>query len=88
MVSLLLHETAHQLKLFSRRPAAVFFVILMPLILLVPSFTEIFGNEEIVGQGIHPTAQFYTPTLAVFGAVMGSYTYLAIATATTAILAC
>ncbi len=80
MLKLLAFETAHQLRLFARRPAAVFFVIVMPVLLLV-IFTEIFGNAEIAGQGI-TTAQLYTPTLAVFGAVMGAYTYLAIATAT------
>jgi ABC-2 type transport system permease protein len=79
MLRLLLFETMHQLKLFARRPAAVFFVILMPPVLLVV-FTEIFGNQEITGEGV-TTAQFYTPTLAVFGAVMGAYAYLAIATA-------
>jgi ABC-2 type transport system permease protein len=80
MLKLLFFETMHQLKLFARRPAAVFFVILMPLVLLVV-FTEIFGNREIAGQGV-TTAQFYTPTMAVFGAVMAAYAYLAIATAT------
>jgi ABC-2 type transport system permease protein len=80
MLKLLFVETAHQLRLFARRPAAMFFVILMPVLLLV-IFTEIFGNEEIAGQGI-TTAQLHTPTLAVFGAVIGAYTYFAIATAT------
>ncbi len=65
MLKLLVFETVHQLRLFARRPAAVFFVIVMPVLLLV-IFTEIFGNEEIVGQGI-TTAQLHTPTLAVFG---------------------
>jgi len=80
MLRLLFFETAHQLRLFARRPAALFFVMVMPVLLLV-IFTEIFGNEAIAGQGI-TTAQLHTPTLAVFGAVMGAYTYLAIATAT------
>ncbi len=80
MLTLLFFETVHQLKLFARRPAAIFFVMVMPALLLV-IFTEIFGNEEIAGRGI-TTAQLHTPTLAVFGAVMAAYTYLAIATAT------
>lgn len=79
MTALLLAETAHQLKLFYRRPTAVFFVVFMPIVLLL-LFTEIFGNEEIPGEGF-TTAQFYTPSLAVFGAVMACYTYLSIATA-------
>ena len=79
MIALLYGETGHQLKLFWRRPAAVFFVVFMPIVLLV-LFTEIFGNEEIPGEGF-TTAQFYAPSLAVFGAVMACYTYLSIATA-------
>jgi len=77
---LVLYETVYQLRLFVRRPAAMFFVIAMPVLLLV-IFTAIFGNTEIAGQGI-TIAQRYTPTLAVFAAVLGAYTYLAIATAT------
>src|SRR5262245_2942906 len=80
MLTFLFFATVHQLRLFARRPAAMFFVMVMPILLLV-IFTEIFGNEEIAGQGI-TTAQLHTPTLAVFAAVMGAYTYLAIATAT------
>ncbi|MET0482670.1 MAG: ABC transporter permease [Aestuariivirgaceae bacterium] len=80
MLKRLLFATVHQLRLFLRRPAAMFFVIVMPVLLLV-IFTAIFGNAEMAGQGI-TTAQLYTPTLAVFGAVLAAYTYLAIATAT------
>ena len=69
MLKLLFFETVRQLKLFVRRPAAMFFVVVLPALLLV-IFTELFGNEEIAGLGI-TTAQLHTPTLAVFGAVMG-----------------
>jgi len=61
---MLLLETLHQLRLFSRRPAAVFFVTVLPVLLLV-IFTEIFGNDPLPGQTV-TTAQFYTPALAVF----------------------
>jgi ABC-2 type transport system permease protein len=77
---LLLHETIHQLRLFTRRPAAVFFVTVLPVVLLV-IFTEIFGTDVLPGQTIS-TAQFYTPALAVFGVVTACYTYLGVATAT------
>ncbi|WP_170984510.1 ABC transporter permease [Rhodoligotrophos defluvii] len=79
-MSLLLDQTRHQLLLFCRRPAAVFFVTIMPLILLV-LFTEIFGNEQVEGE-TYTTAQFYSPALAVFGVVTACYTYLAVSTAT------
>ncbi len=76
---LLWYETVHQLLLFARRPASVFLVIIMPVILLVV-FTELFGNELIEDKDV-TTAQFYTPALAVFGAVTACYSYLAVATA-------
>ncbi|MGF7160570.1 ABC-2 type transport system permease protein [Rhodoligotrophos appendicifer] len=72
-------QAIHQLVLFSRRPAAVFFVSVMPLILLC-LFTEIFGNELVEGEA-YTTAQFYSPALAVFGVVSACYTYLAVSTA-------
>ena len=77
---LLFRQTSHQLKLFLRHPAAVFFVVAMPLIMFLV-FVILFGNEEIPETEI-TTAQFYAPALAVFGAVMACYTYLAISTAT------
>lgn len=76
---MLFDQALHQLRLFARRPAAVFFVIFMPLILL-GVFTEIFGNDPI-GETGFTTAQFYTPGLAVFGVVSACYTYLAVSTA-------
>jgi len=77
---MLLRQTAHQLLLFSRRPAAVFFVTVMPLLLLC-LFTQIFGNDLVEGE-TYTTAQFYAPALAVFGAVTACYVYLAVSTAT------
>ena len=64
---LLLRQTQHQLTLFLRRPAAVFFVVAMPLIMFLV-FVILFGNELIPETEI-TTAQFYAPALAVFGAV-------------------
>ncbi|MEO1158835.1 MAG: ABC transporter permease [Pseudomonadota bacterium] len=77
---MLVQEAVHQLRLFTRRPAAVFFVVAMPLVLLIV-LTQLFGNEKIQGLGLN-TAQFYTPALAVFGVVMACFTYLAVSTAT------
>ncbi|MEE4236223.1 MAG: ABC transporter permease [Anderseniella sp.] len=79
-MTMLFQEALHQLKLFARRPVAMFFVIAMPLMLLLV-LTQLFGNERIEGLGLN-TAQFYTPALAVFGVVMACYTYLAVSTAT------
>jgi uncharacterized membrane protein len=44
MLKLLVFETVHQLRLFARRPAAVFFVIVMPVLLL--------GKAGILGASI------------------------------------
>ncbi|MGI9480737.1 MAG: ABC transporter permease [Hyphomicrobiales bacterium] len=77
---MILWQTLHQLRLFSRRADALFFVIVMPLIMFFV-FTILFGNEIIPGTQI-TTAQFYAPALAVFGAVQACYAYLAISTAT------
>lgn len=77
---MLLRQILFQLVLFSRRPVALFFVIAMPVIML-GLLTQLLGNDPIPGQSI-TTAQFYTPSLAVFGVVSACYTYLAISTAT------
>lgn len=61
----------YQNKIFWRTPIAAFFTIAFPLMLLF-LFTAIFGTEA---------AQFFTPNLAVFGAVSATYTNLAIGTA-------
>jgi ABC-2 type transport system permease protein len=76
---MLFWQTLHQLRLFSRRPAAMFFIIIMPLLMFIV-FTVLFGNELIPGTQV-TTAQFYAPALAVFGAVQACYTYLAVSTA-------
>ncbi len=73
-------QTLHQLRLFTRRPPALVFVIALPLVMFLV-FTILFGNELIPGTQV-TTAQFYAPALAVFGAVQACYSYLAISTAT------
>lgn len=80
MITMLYWQSLLQLRLFLRRPAAMVFVIAMPLIMFIV-FTVLFGNELIPGTSV-TTAQFYAPALAVFGAVQACYTYLAISTAT------
>lgn len=77
---ILIRQIHYQLKLFFRRPAALFFVIIMPVVLLA-LLTQILGNDPVPGQSV-TSAQFYTPALAVFGVVSACYTYLAISTAT------
>ncbi len=77
---MLVKQIQYQLMLFFRRPAALFFVIVMPVVLLA-LLTQILGNDPIPGQTT-TSAQFYTPALAVFGVVTACFTYLAVSTAT------
>ena len=78
-MSIFLSQMLHHLKVFLRRPIAAFFVVALPLILMVV-FSAIFAEQKMKpGQ---PTAsQFYAPALAVFGAVSATFTYLAVSTA-------
>ena len=60
-----------------RTPIAVFFVILLPLIMLV-LFNALFGGNTVdTGSGEWPLSQFYTGALAAFTAVSATFTNLA-----------
>jgi ABC-2 type transport system permease protein len=74
---LLLAQTGYQLKLFYRVPAAMFFTLALPLVMLV-LLNAVFGSDN-VGSGSQewPQRQFYTAGLAVFAAVTATYTNLA-----------
>ena len=77
--ALLWHQLRYQNLIFWRTPISAFFTLAFPLIFLFV-FTLLIGNEFIGILGVS-TAQFYTPSLAVFGAVTATYTNLAISTA-------
>src|SRR6185436_6169198 len=64
-------------RLFTRTPIAVFFVILLPLIMLV-LFNALFGGNTVdTGFGSWKSSQFYTGGLAAFTAVSATFTNLA-----------
>jgi ABC-2 type transport system permease protein len=71
-MSLVLHQLRYDQKVFWRNPAAVFFTVLFPVILLL-IFAVVFGDETIdVDGGIEATT-YYVPaiiTLAVISATM------------------
>jgi ABC-2 type transport system permease protein len=70
-------HVAYQVRLFLRTPIAVFFVILLPLIMLV-LFNALFGGNTVnTGSGTWKTSQFYTGGLAAFTAVSATFTALA-----------
>jgi ABC-2 type transport system permease protein len=73
----LLRHVGYQIRTFVRTPIAVFFTILLPLIMLV-LFNALFGGNEVdTGSGQWPLSQFYTGALAAFTAVSATFTNLA-----------
>ena len=75
-MSLLLHQLRYDQKVFWRNPAAVFFTVMFPVILLL-IFATIFGDEIVeVGGGVETTT-YYVPaiiTLSVISATMQTLT--------------
>lgn len=71
-------QVRYENRSFWRTPAAAFFTIAFPLMMLL-IFATVFGND-LTPLGV-TAAQFYAPALAVFGAVSAAYTSLAIGTA-------
>jgi ABC-2 type transport system permease protein len=71
-MSLLLHQLRYDQKVFWRNPAAVFFTVLFPVVLLL-IFATVFGDQKIdIAGGIEITT-YYVPaiiTLAVVSATM------------------
>ena len=76
-VRVLLRQVRYQLLLFWRVPIALFFTLVLPLIMLV-LFNALFGDETVTTpDGEWPLRQFYTGGLAAFTAVSATYTNLA-----------
>jgi ABC-2 type transport system permease protein len=70
-MTLLLHQLRYDQKVFWRNPAAVFFTVLFPVVLLL-IFATIFGDQRIEGIDIEVTT-YYVPaivTLAIVSATM------------------
>lgn len=74
---LVVRQVRYQLVLFWRTPVALFFTILLPLVILV-LFNALVGDSTVQTEGgAWPVRQFYTGGLAVFTAVSATYTNLA-----------
>ncbi|MBA3606632.1 MAG: ABC transporter permease [Actinomycetota bacterium] len=70
-------QVKHQLVTFVRTPVAVFFTVMLPLIMLV-LFNALLGNEQVeTAQGSWPLRQFYVGGIAAFTAVSATFTNLA-----------
>jgi len=71
-MSLVLHQLRYDQKVFWRNPAAVFFTVLFPVVLLL-IFATVFGGQTIDVAGGIETTTYYVPaiiTLAVISATM------------------
>jgi ABC-2 type transport system permease protein len=74
---LVMRQIRYQVLMFWRVPIALFFTLLLPLIMLV-LFNALFGDGDVTVDGnTWPTRQFYTGGLAAFTAVSATYTNLA-----------
>ena len=72
-----MRQLRYQLLTFVRVPVAVFFTILLPLIMLV-LFNALFGNGDVnTGSGTWKFSQFYVGGIAAFTAVSATFTNLA-----------
>jgi ABC-2 type transport system permease protein len=70
-------QVRYQLLTFFRTPVAVFFTILLPLIMLV-LFNALFGSGEVdTGSGSWRFSQFYVGGIAAFTAASATFTNLA-----------
>ncbi len=75
--ALVFRQVGAQLRTFWRTPVALFFTILLPLMMLV-LFNALFGDDIVeTDQGPWPINQFYTGGLAAFTAVSATFTNLA-----------
>jgi ABC-2 type transport system permease protein len=70
-------QVRYQLRMFLRSPVAVFFTVMLPLIMLL-LFNSLFGDAEVdTPAGPWPLRQFYVGGLAAFTAVSATFTNLA-----------
>ena len=73
-MSLVLHQFRYDQKAFWRNPAAVFFTVMFPVVLLL-IFATVFGGKTVDVDGGIETTTYYVPaiiTLSVISATMQS----------------
>ena len=76
-LAMVVRQTRYQLKYFVRVPVALFFTLILPIMMLV-LFNALFGDNEIeTSEGTWPVRQFYTGGLAAYTAVSATYSNLA-----------
>ena len=76
-LGLLARQTRYQITYFRRVPVALFFTLVLPLVMLV-LLNALFGGERVdTSAGPLGTQRFFTAGLAAFTAVSATYTNLA-----------
>ncbi len=76
-LAMVARQTRYQLKYFTRVPVALFFTIILPLVMLV-LFNALFGGNVIeTDNGSWSVRQFYTGGLAAYTAVSATFSNLA-----------
>jgi len=76
-LKMVIRQTRYQLKFFVRVPVALFFTLILPIMMLV-LFNALFGDNVVTtDQGSWPVRQFYTGGLAAYTAVSATYSNLA-----------
>ncbi len=74
--ALIVRQTRYQILYFFRVPVALFFTLILPIVMLV-LFNALFGDQSIeTGDGEWPIRQFYTGGLAAYTAVSATYSNL------------
>ena len=74
-MTLLLHQLRYDQKVFWRNPAAVFFTVMFPVVLLL-IFATIFGDQRIGKDGIEVTT-YYVPAIITLSIVSATLQTLA-----------
>ena len=74
--ALVVRQTRYQILYFLRVPVALFFTIILPIVMLV-LFNALFGDNTVsTDEGEWPIRQFYTGGLAAYTAVSATYSNL------------
>ena len=74
-MTLLLHQLRYDQKVFWRNPAAVFFTVMFPVVLLL-IFATIFGDQRVGKDGIEVTT-YYVPAIITLSIVSATLQTLA-----------
>ncbi len=74
---LTLRQVSYENRAFWRNPAAAFFTVVFPLMLMV-IFNLLFGKQDIrVHGGVADESAFYVPAIAAFAVISACYTNIA-----------